>query len=316
MTEDSASAVADPSADRFVEGAGARIATRDHRGAGRPVLLIHGAGRTLADFEGMVPLLAAHHRVVAMDLRGHGRSEEGGWNWDDVVADVRAVVAAYELERPAIVGHSLGGIIGALYGEHQDCSAVINIDGHLQDRPDLYAGMEPAEAAQRIAELKVLSQAIWDNMQAPLTEEAVNQARTAALAQAEAAVVDPSLALDCFERALERRPDGTYRRRPSKATIDPMLFAVTGFDLFALYRRVGCPLLIYNCVAAEAAVPGAPEWLGPLMTAFRRGLRRELSTLAAERPNVSVLEVEAGHLLILDRAELVANQVLDYLAAN
>jgi pimeloyl-ACP methyl ester carboxylesterase len=47
------------------------------RGVGRPVLLIHGNSGDLHFFDGIVPLLAATRRVIAMDCRGQGRSVRG-----------------------------------------------------------------------------------------------------------------------------------------------------------------------------------------------------------------------------------------------
>lgn len=278
------------------------------------VILVHGVGRTLADFGSLAPLLAVHHRVVAMDLRGHGRSGEGGWAWDDVVGDVHAVAHAYGFDRPAVVGHSLGGIVAAMCGERGACRAVVNIDGHFQDRLDQYVGMQPAEVAERLAELKALGQAMWQGSQGPLGEEAVEQGRQAARAEAATLGLDPDLAVETFERGLRLEPGGIYRRRPAMSTIEPLNAAVEGYDLLGLYRRVSCPLLIFNAVAAGPAAPGTPEWLSSLMAAFRQGLRRDLGLLAANEPQVVVREVDATHMLIVDHPELVAGEVVGFLA--
>ncbi|NTU85467.1 MAG: alpha/beta fold hydrolase, partial [Chloroflexales bacterium] len=46
----------------------------ERAGAGEPVLLIHGLGSSVRDWELQVPALAAQYQVIAADLRGHGRS--------------------------------------------------------------------------------------------------------------------------------------------------------------------------------------------------------------------------------------------------
>lgn len=65
-----------PATDLIVTRGEVPIALRDYGGTGSPVLLLHGAGGNLAYWDPVAPLLAGHHRVVAVDLRGHGRSGE------------------------------------------------------------------------------------------------------------------------------------------------------------------------------------------------------------------------------------------------
>ncbi|MGO9709950.1 MAG: alpha/beta fold hydrolase, partial [Polyangiaceae bacterium] len=45
-------------------------------GSGSPVLLVHGLGSCVKDWELQVPPLAERHTVVTVDLRGHGESEK------------------------------------------------------------------------------------------------------------------------------------------------------------------------------------------------------------------------------------------------
>lgn len=83
-------------------------------GAGRPVVLIHGA---LTGFEDMMmalgPDLSATHRLIAFDRPGMGGSETGpglGSLWAQA-ALLRKASLAMGLERPVLVGHSFGGSI-------------------------------------------------------------------------------------------------------------------------------------------------------------------------------------------------------------
>jgi pimeloyl-ACP methyl ester carboxylesterase len=81
-----------------------------HTGSGPPVILAHGfydSGRR------WIPLgndLADEYEVVAYDARGHGRSDapETGYDLEDRIADLRAVVRDFEFEDPILVGHSMG----------------------------------------------------------------------------------------------------------------------------------------------------------------------------------------------------------------
>ena len=85
------------------------------KGDGPPILMIHGLGAQLGNFDtGLADDLARDHRVIAVDRPGMGWSDRP----DDADASPRAqaaliveVIEALGLEKPLIVGHSLGGAI-------------------------------------------------------------------------------------------------------------------------------------------------------------------------------------------------------------
>jgi 3-oxoadipate enol-lactonase len=82
-------------------------------GEGPPVVLVHALGGTLHQWHGVIDNLAAHHHVVALDLRGHGRSEhtKGAFSIKTWASDVEALIAALELPAVTLVGHSMGTLI-------------------------------------------------------------------------------------------------------------------------------------------------------------------------------------------------------------
>jgi pimeloyl-ACP methyl ester carboxylesterase len=98
-------------------GSGVRI-RYDVAGAGEPVVLIHGysaSAQTNWRMSGCIDALAARYRVVAMDLRGHGRSEKP-WRARDystrqLARDVLAVMDAEGIGRARIAGYSMGGMV-------------------------------------------------------------------------------------------------------------------------------------------------------------------------------------------------------------
>lgn len=77
------------------------------------VLLLHGYSDSWFSFSRILPLLPDGYRVLAPDLRGHGRSErpEEGYSTDDLAADVVAFMDALGIERAAVVGHSMGSFV-------------------------------------------------------------------------------------------------------------------------------------------------------------------------------------------------------------
>lgn len=106
-------------------------------GTGRNVMLLHGWTCDSNDWIGQLPLFESKYRVVAPDLRGHGRSEvmpSGAYRPADYVADIETLIATrYPGEKFVIVGHSMGGQIAArLALKRPDLvSAVVSVDGAL-----------------------------------------------------------------------------------------------------------------------------------------------------------------------------------------
>lgn len=88
-----------------------RLVCRDWGGVGRSVVLLHGLAGHAGEWDTVARRLSPAHRVVAVDQRGHGNSER---HPKDVsrgayVADVLAVLGEFALDRPVLVGQSLGG---------------------------------------------------------------------------------------------------------------------------------------------------------------------------------------------------------------
>lgn len=85
-------------------------------GAGRPPLvLLPGITSPAATWEFVAERLASQNDVYVLDIRGRGLSQGGpglGYGLDDYAADAERFIRAIGLERPAIVGHSMGARIG------------------------------------------------------------------------------------------------------------------------------------------------------------------------------------------------------------
>lgn len=85
------------------------------RGAGPPVLLLHGLGWDHRLWAATQADLARHHRTIAPDLRGHGQTPAtaGGWTVHDLAADCRRLLDQLDVERCVVVGFSMGGMVAA-----------------------------------------------------------------------------------------------------------------------------------------------------------------------------------------------------------
>jgi len=90
---------------------GLKLAYRDWGGTGRPIVLVHGLASSYRIWDFVAPLLAEDFRVVAVDQRGHGRTDrpDESFTFATYVADLRAFVESLALGRSVFVGHSWGG---------------------------------------------------------------------------------------------------------------------------------------------------------------------------------------------------------------
>jgi pimeloyl-ACP methyl ester carboxylesterase len=91
----------------------------------RPALiLVHAFDRSAHSYDHVAPLLGQRHRVIAIDLRGHGDSDwspEGAYAVEDYVADLHALVVQLKLPSVSLIGCSIGGRVVQVYtGMHPD----------------------------------------------------------------------------------------------------------------------------------------------------------------------------------------------------
>lgn len=98
---------------RLRSGLKVRVVERGERDA-PPVLMIHGWGCSTYIYRDNMPAIAAAgFRAIAFDLKGHGLSDkpqnESEYTIDALIEHVGEVIDALELDRPTLVGHSLGG---------------------------------------------------------------------------------------------------------------------------------------------------------------------------------------------------------------
>src|ERR1700735_3788190 len=116
-------AVALPQDQNVIVGA-MRFHYLDWGGAGVPILFLHGGGINAHTWDCVAVMLRDRYRCIALDQRGHGDSE-----WSPVVdyrigthvGDIAGFIEAMGLERPILVGQSMGGLNSITYAtRHSD----------------------------------------------------------------------------------------------------------------------------------------------------------------------------------------------------
>ena len=101
--------------DKYFTSADARIRFRDI-GQGSPVVLVHGLGRSLDDWLALGDSLARDHRVIALDVRGFGKStriKEQSRLGIEMAEDVVRLLDHLGISRAHLAGHSMGAAIAA-----------------------------------------------------------------------------------------------------------------------------------------------------------------------------------------------------------
>lgn len=169
-------------ADGVLDSDGVKIRYID-RGEGTPVVLIHGFSASIEAnwlMSGLVRTLRQDYRVVALDVRGHGKSDKphGKENYGTkTVDDVLRLMDHLEIDKAHIVGYSMGGLMTLkMLVHHPDrfISAVPGAAGWAPpDSPQLTFLDDLAESLEQGKGLGPLVNALWPDGDAKPTEEQI-----------------------------------------------------------------------------------------------------------------------------------------------
>jgi pimeloyl-ACP methyl ester carboxylesterase len=285
--------------DFFIEHEARRIAVRDYGGAGPAMLLLHGGGGTVAGWDELASYLVPEFTVVGFDAHGHGHSDTPRTKDARLpLREIDAVRRALGMERPLLIGSSMGGGNAVRYAaDGGACMALVVIDGAPFWRVD-EVDTEPFDAAGYRAEMEAAG---WGGV---LTHDAVETA-------VEAAVRDCGDARAAAVEADQRRAhaplgDGTYQRKPTLdyiVTMREMGNEVRRLGGVELYDRIEVPVLLLN--AERGYTPAG---------ATTEEQRARLDAVAASHPNVTSEWIDAGHLIHWEKPRLVANRIREFAA--
>ncbi|MCP3738777.1 alpha/beta fold hydrolase [Rossellomorea sp. BNER] len=90
----------------------------EDRGEGKTIILLHGFCGSSKYWDKIVPLLDTH-RVITIDLRGHGKSTviETGFSIEGMANDINYFLDQKQLDNVYLLGHSLGGYVTLAFAE-------------------------------------------------------------------------------------------------------------------------------------------------------------------------------------------------------
>ena len=111
---------------------------RNWGGSGKPIILLHGLASNSRIWDLVAPILASTSSVIAIDQRGHGKSDKprGGYDFNSVTADIAQLIIKLNIDNPVIVGHSWGGSVALNFAARNSSqlSGICLVDGGLIER--------------------------------------------------------------------------------------------------------------------------------------------------------------------------------------
>jgi pimeloyl-ACP methyl ester carboxylesterase len=133
-------------------GDGVKIQLGIWEGKGKQILCVHGITANSRFWDCLALVLSPHHRVIAMDLRGRGLSDKPstGYSIEHHCKDILALMNDQGLDRPVLMGHSLGAFISlvfaAQYPQRVDHLILVDGGGKLNETQmsKVFVGIKPS----------------------------------------------------------------------------------------------------------------------------------------------------------------------------
>ena len=255
-------------------------------GQGSPVILIPGLSSPRETWAGIWPALAAHHRVILVQVNGFGGDDPHDnlkpGILDGVVADLHAYIANHKLTGAAVVGHSLGGLVAMklAIAHPGDAGRMMIVDslpfyGRLFGPSVTPAMLEPRGAAMR------------DQIVAGYGKPA-----------------DPA-GIERTASGLALKPDSRAKVKAWMAAADPRVTGEAMYEDLTTDVSADLPKIAVPVTLVVPYNDGLPQ---AKVDAMYRGAY-------AGTPKLTVVEVaDSAHFVMLDQPAAFAKALTDFLA--
>ena len=260
----------------FLSASGARLCFLEW-GTGQPIVLLHGAAGNAVWWKPLAESLDGH-RVIALDMPGHGESDRlVDWDFEKTAGVVFEAISAHIPEPVILGGHSWGGKIAAIIAAHHtDYVAALLLIDPSPSRP-----------------LPIASDVFVDATFTP--ELGPWPSREAAIAGVKHLPQYGNWTADldaAFLRGLIDGDDGCVEARCSRDDLIALSRAGLNVDHSATISRVSCPTLL---VVADQSIP----WQQP--TNFQ------------DLPHAEKVVIEGHHWIHIDKPAEVTSAVTRWL---
>ncbi len=253
----------------------------EEQGQGCPILFVHGWCMSSAVWGLQREAVAADHRFLAVDLRGHGRSTaaQTGGGFAAHAADLVGLVRQLNLRDLVVVGWSLGAqaLLKAYPALQQHLKGLVLVGAtpRFSAAPHFPYGLPAKEAVgMRLKVRRNLERALEGFQRTLFVEgELADPAAAAAVTQVLSAV---------------RQPDQTVALEGLEALMDEEVLKEAG--------QVRCPTLLLHGSQDQTCLPAASAWLAQQISTSRR-----------------VLVQGCGHAPFLSRPALFNQELLNFL---
>ncbi len=266
---------------------GGSLAALDHGGTGQPVLLVHGSGHNAAAWTPIAAGLLPDHRVVAVDLRGHGHSTAESATAEQYWRDLATITTALGWDRPLLVGHSTGGyaVTAVTAATLVHPAGICVVDGLvLDDRPTttrLLAAFRTQQATDTLQRTFGYGLRFDTTGRNAWIETQVTQAPTDRLN----AGSDPDLVRAVAARSFLTDAAATSVRRPT-------LTEITTTANVAMHAPVHPSLDVYDHITCPMTIVLPDQ-------GFYAHRRDEVTTLVAAVPGRRLIDISAGHNAVM-----------------
>lgn len=262
----------------YVEANGLRLHYTRTGGAKPPVVLAHGFSDDGPCWTPVAEALEADYDVIMVDARGHGRSDapEQGYGSAEMANDLHDVIEALGLQRPAIIGHSMGA------------ATTLVLAGTYPDMPGAIVVEDPPEWWQKPAGESLFDEERLARMRASLM---ATKARTREELLAEQRIATPRWS------EAELGPWADAKLRLSTNVINRL--NVTPVDWPETMRRITCPALMISADPTQGAIVTEQGGLA----------------LQALVPQLRIVHIpDAGHCIHRDQFDPTVEAIRNFLA--
>lgn len=132
------------------------------QGSGQPIIILHGLFGMLDNWQSIANQLAENHEVWLVDQRNHGRSPHADEHtYNLMAADLQELITDHHIEKPLLVGHSMGGKTVMWFAQkYPDIArALVVVDMGIREYPIHHDGIIDALHSLKVEEISSRNEA-------------------------------------------------------------------------------------------------------------------------------------------------------------